>query len=423
MEEPIQPAQQPQPVQTPPTQPSQPAQPTSPTTPSQTPTAQPSQPAQPASPTTTPPAQEPTKQPKKPIIIIGIIVIIAIGIVIAFTFIAKEEPKQLKTQPPISPVTQQTPVQENKTPVQENKTPEKNTTTQAPPKGTPETVEGLTGGAIAYKNVTYSTEGGKPILLDLFVPANAQAKLPLVIWIHGGAWKIGTRTDCFGKKLLKNGYAVACIDYRLSDEAIFPAQIYDVKGAVRWLRKNADTYKLDEKNFGAWGDSAGGHLSALLGVSGDVKELEGKANTGYSSKVKAVVDWFGPTDFLKVTPKWFETLPQGELMPYELYYDGALDVIGQPPNTPLDKTNLLVKQINPITHVTKDDPPILIMHGDKDDVVPINQSKLLYDALKSAGVDVTFQVVKDGGHWPGFGEEQVKQFVLPFLDKHLKPVL
>lgn len=154
-----------------------------------------------------------------------------------------------------------------------------------------------------YSDLSYVNDGNAKHKLDLYVPNNTTSPVPLIIWIHGGAWRSGDKQlapNSFPLRYARNGYAVASINYRLSDEAIFPAQIYDCKAAVRWLRANASAYNLDVTRIGAWGLSAGGHLASLLGTGGDVTDLEGNVggNLQHSSRVQAVVDWFGPTDFL-----------------------------------------------------------------------------------------------------------------------------
>ncbi len=160
----------------------------------------------------------------------------------------------------------------------------------------------LPPGVKALKDLEYGKASGRAMLLDLYLPEKGDKPVPLIIWIHGGAWMGGSK-DGSGPALrfTANGYAVAHIGYRLSQEAKFPAQIYDCKAAVRWLRANATKYNLDPNKFVAWGSSAGGHLVTLLGTSGGVAELEGNDNDlKESSRVQAVVDWFGPTDFLRI---------------------------------------------------------------------------------------------------------------------------
>ncbi len=269
---------------------------------------------------------------------------------------------------------------------------------KAPTKG-PKLPDGVT----AHRNLAYATHGERNTL-DLYVP-KADGPLPLVIWIHGGGWQAGSK-DGGGPALmlLTKGYAVASINYRLSQQAVFPAQIEDCKAAVRYLRANAKTHNLNPDAFGVWGASAGGHLVALLGTSGDAKELNGDGpNKDVSSRVQAVCDFFGPTDLLKLS-------------------GGAADspitkLLG---GKPADKKELAVKA-DPITYATKDDAPVLIVHGDKDTLVPLDQSEILVAGLKKAGVEVELVVVKGGGHGgPGFASAENQAKIAAFFDKHLK---
>ena len=152
--------------------------------------------------------------------------------------------------------------------------------------------------ALAQRDLVYARAGAKDLLLDLYLPEGAPRPLPLVVWIHGGGWRNGAKEQTPARRLVERGYAVASINYRLSGEAIFPAQIHDCKAAVRWLRANAAKYGLDAGRVAAWGSSAGGHLVALLGTSGGIMELEGGlGNADQSSRVQAVVDFFGPHGF------------------------------------------------------------------------------------------------------------------------------
>jgi len=262
-------------------------------------------------------------------------------------------------------------------------------------------------GVKVERDIEYVAGGGKSRSLDIYLPEKPEGKLPLVVWIHGGAWLGGDKDGCPAARMVSRGYVAASINYRLSQEAIFPAQIEDCKAAIRWLRANADKYNIDADRIGVWGSSAGGHLVALLGTSGDVKELEGKEGPlNVSSRVQAVCDWFGPTDFLKIgnfpsTLKHFAPdSPESKL-------------IGAPVLESKDKA----AKANPITYITKDDPPFLIMHGDKDMTVPMNQSELLFEALKKADMDVTFHTVKGAGH--GFGGAEVNKMVDEFFDRVL----
>src|SRR5713101_8014594 len=159
----------------------------------------------------------------------------------------------------------------------------------------------LPDGVKALRDLEYVKGGHERQKLDLYLPEKSDGPLPLIVWIHGGGWIGGNKENPPGLEFLNRGYALASINYRLSQHAKFPAQIEDCKAALRWLRANAKTYNLDPDRIGVWGESAGGHLVALLGTTGDVKELEGEeGNPQQSSEVQAVVDWFGPTDFLKI---------------------------------------------------------------------------------------------------------------------------
>lgn len=261
------------------------------------------------------------------------------------------------------------------------------------------------------KDIEYARVGERSLKLDLYVPPHAKAaRVPLVIWVHGGAWRSGSKDGTPGAGLLQRGIAVASIAYRFSNEATFPAQIHDCKAAVRWLRAHAGDYDLDGERFGAWGASSGGHLVALLGTSGEVKELEGTVggNLDASSRVQAVCDFFGPTDFLAMVGKP-SNIPHGAAdSPESLLIGGA---IAEHPDR--------VKQASPITYVTKDAPPFLIMHGDSDPLVPPSQSELLHEALKKVGADSTLYIVQGGSHG-GFRDLRVPLMVVNFFSKHLK---
>jgi acetyl esterase/lipase len=264
-------------------------------------------------------------------------------------------------------------------------------------------------GPIVYRDLPYVTGGHEQQKLDLYLPGTEE-KLPLIIRIHGGAWFAGSKESENPKDYLQDGFAVASINYRLSQHAIFPAQIQDCKAAVRYLRANAQKYNLDPNRFAVWGESAGGHLAALLGTTGDVNEFDVGENITVSSRVQAVVDYFGPTDFLQMEE---HRLPDG------MHHNS--------PDTPESKLiggNIAdnpqkVAKANPITYVKKDAPPFLIIHGDKDPLVPHHQSELLEAALKKAGVPVTFYTVKGGGHG-GFTDPNVPRLTKQFFEKNLK---
>ena len=259
------------------------------------------------------------------------------------------------------------------------------------------------------KNLEYGRGSGRAMLLDLYLPEKAQKLMPLIIWIHGGAWMAGSKDNPSpALRFTRDGYAVAQVGYRLSQEAKFPAQIHDCKAAVRWLRANAGKYDLDPNRFVAWGASAGGHLVALLGTSGGAAELEGTVNDlKESSRVQGVIDWFGPTDFLQIGNAESDLRHNAPDSPESKLIGGPL----------LENKDKAAKA-SPITYVSKDAPPFLIMHGDRDRTVPFNQSELLYAALKKAGVDATLVPMKGAGH--GFGGPDAIAPVRDYLKRCFK---
>jgi len=276
----------------------------------------------------------------------------------------------------------------------------------------------LPTGAKVQWDIVYARVGDRKLLLDLYLPPKSSAPLPVIVWVHGGGWRGGSKGSG-GRALpmLDRGFAVVDVGYRLSGEAIFPAQVEDCKAAVRWVRANAANYGLEPDRIGAWGSSAGGHLVAFLGTAGDVREFDTKANAEYSSRVQAVCDWFGPTDFLQMDKHSLE----GSRLIHDAPNSPESQFVGGPIQE--EPYRSLARKADPITYVTKDDPPFLIMHGDKDMSVPLHQSKLLYDALKKVGVDATLYVVKGAGHGLRGGEEsseKLREIVAEFFDKHLK---
>jgi acetyl esterase/lipase len=273
-------------------------------------------------------------------------------------------------------------------------------------------------GTTVHADLEYVPGGHERQRLDLYVPAKADTPLPVIVWIHGGAWLGGSKDGgspalpCVG-----NGYAVASINYRLSQHAVFPAQIEDCKTAIRWLRANAKTYNLNPDRIGVWGASAGGHLVALLGTSGGTPDLEGKdGNAAQSSRVQAVVDFFGPTDFLQMDA---HAVP-GAGMKHDLPASPESRLVGGAIQENVEK----VRRANPITYVTKDAPPFLIVHGEQDPLVPCHQSELLYEALKRARSNVTFYKIAGAGHGGlEFNSDMMRAAVQAFFDKHLMPRL
>ena len=259
-------------------------------------------------------------------------------------------------------------------------------------------------GMKVLRNLEYVQGGHERQKLDLYLPEKAEGVLPVIVWIHGGGWKAGNKDHCPAVSFVAKGYAVASINYRLSQHAKFPAKIEDCKAAIRWLRAHAKDYQFDVEHIGVWGASAGGHLVALLGTTGADKDLEGKeGNLEQSSKVQAVVDWFGPTDFQKLTST------------------GANSPVAELLGGPIQDNKEKAAQASPVTHVSKDNPPFLIMHGDKDPLVPFHQSEDLEEALKKAGVEVTLVRLKGAGHGgPQFSSPENRKLIADFFDKYLK---
>jgi acetyl esterase/lipase len=247
-------------------------------------------------------------------------------------------------------------------------------------------------GMEALHNLSYVPKSADSAhMLDLYFPskeARADKPLCLIVWIHGGGWKSGSKDLKPFLPLVQNGFAVASINYRLAPETQFPGQIYDCKAAIRWLRAHAREYGIDPGKIGVWGSSAGGHLVALLGTTNGVKSLEGDhGNLQYSSDVQAVCDWFGPSDL----PVLIEQSQVFRIAPDPILRRLVTSFLGE---ENLEKA----KAASPITYVTSKAPPFLIFHGDKDSLVPCEQSEELQAALKKAGVKATLQVIKGAGH-------------------------
>lgn len=247
-------------------------------------------------------------------------------------------------------------------------------------------------------NLAYVKDGSPRQTLDLYLPdpeaqfsfLDKKKPIPVIVWIHGGSWMYGDKTeDCIPARELSDHFAVASINYRLTTESPLPAQINDCKAAVKYLRANAKKYNLDPDRIGVWGTSAGAYLAALMGTTGDVEWMEGKiGEEGYSSRVQAVCDWSGPVNFLSA---------QGQVGPNSKFkFEGPGSAIYSLMGTNMHPMALL--SASPINYITPDDPPFLIMHGDKDDAIPLAQAKEFYDALTSKGVRARFKIAHGKGH-------------------------
>lgn len=284
----------------------------------------------------------------------------------------------------------------------------------------PEThASGIPAGIRAEPDLPYADTAHPRQRLDLYLPASPPTSqpLPLVVFFHGGAFLGGDRkpesapADPCGLNLLlamvaSGNYAAASIGYRLSPEALWPAQIHDAKAAIRWLRAHAARYHLDPGRIGVLGTSAGGHLAAMLGTSGGVASLEGDLgrHRDVSSRVTCVVDQYGPTDFLALhgPDNRSPDTPAAKLI-----------------GGPLPDHREAVRSASPITWAAAASPPFLIIHGTQDPVVSFAQSELLFAALQRAGVAATLVPVIGGGHG-GFSGPELAPRIRAFLDQHLR---
>lgn len=268
----------------------------------------------------------------------------------------------------------------------------------------------------AERDIPYANTDHARQRLDLYLPKEPRAtKLPLVVFIHGGGWQNGDKAGGANQVLrfVQSGdYVGASIGYRLSGDAVWPAQIHDCKAAIRWLRANADKYGIDPDRIGVIGTSAGGHLVALLGTSGGVPVLEGElgAHAGVSSRVQCVVDYFGPSDLL--------TMGDGPGNERHNAPDSPESrMLGGPVLEHPDRA----REASATTYVTADDPPFLILHGTDDRVVQFDQSVKLDRQLKAAGVSSTLIPITGGGHG-GFNSPAVDERVRLFLDQALRGI-
>lgn len=247
-----------------------------------------------------------------------------------------------------------------------------------------------------HRDIDYAKVGEHSLMLDLYLPeasAIAGKKPLLIVWIHGGAWRSGSKEKIPIGGLLEHGFAIASVDYRLSPVAKFPAQVHDIKAAIRFLRAtpNREKWAYDSAKIVIAGSSAGGHLAALVGVTNGHAELEGTVGEfdAESSDVAAIVDLYGPTDFLTILP---QSTPHG----LGVRVPALKLLLGAQPEDVPD----LAKLASPVFHIDADDPPLLIIHGDQDPQVPINQSHELEGAYQKAGIEdrAQFHVIHGGQH-------------------------
>ena len=268
------------------------------------------------------------------------------------------------------------------------------------------------------KDIAYIEGGDESQKLDLYLPEKAPDKpLPLIVHIHGGGWRAGSKFPCPISVMVLRGYAVASVEYRFSQKAIFPAQIQDCQAAIRWLRANREKYHLDPEHVGVVGGSAGGHLSALVGTSGGKKAFTPiGANEAETDRVQAVCDIYGPADFTTVVQQAEADSNVKNIFQFNTPSDPYSSLIG----TRLDDQPKS-KAVSPIHYVSQDTPPFLILHGTHDALVPYAQSEQLAAALKAKGVEVWLQKLPGSGHGgPAFVRPQVMLLMQNFFDKYLK---
>jgi acetyl esterase/lipase len=257
------------------------------------------------------------------------------------------------------------------------------------------------------KDVVYGKAGDVELKLDLAVPKDGDGPFPLLVFIHGGGWQMGNKASHTGAVVnwSKKGYVAATIGYRFAPKYPFPAQVEDVKCAIRYLRSKAKELKIDVNKVAAIGYSAGGHLSLMLGLMDPSDGLEGSGgNDGISSKVQAVVNYFGPTDFTKESPI---DNPVGKKL--------VTDFMGT-----TDLASPLFKQASPITYINKGDPPVITFQGAADPLVPAQQAKTLHAILKEKGVTEHLELIENGGHgFAGADNARTVKMMEEFLKKHL----
>ena len=261
------------------------------------------------------------------------------------------------------------------------------------------------------RDIEYARVGDISLKLDLYVPTAAKSP-PVIVWVHGGAWRGGSKANPSVLPLTEHGYAVASVDYRLSPVAQFPAQIYDIKAAVRCLRGTAKEHGISGGRMAISGGSAGGHLAALVGVTNGVKELEGDigSHRNQSSDVQAIVVFYGASNLTTILA---QSTPHGLSVRVP-----ALELLlGGQPESKVE----LARLASPVFHVDKTDPPLLWYHGDQDPQMPVNQALEMIGAYKKQGLNATFEPVPGGAHGGKlfYTPEQFEQ-VARFLDTHLK---
>ena len=267
------------------------------------------------------------------------------------------------------------------------------------------------GTATIITNIFYNAHPVPQQNFDLILPAQKRNEpFPLVVWIHGGAWMLGIKEWDNVKYLVRHGYAIASIDYRFSTEAPFPAQIQDCNTALNFILAHATNYGISQKKFIVGGGSAGGHLALLLGLARDERDF----GADPSIKPLAILDFFGPVDFNR-------TKADLEAIHSEKGLEVFKDAVGRLLDTPVDQPSDKAKLASPITYVSASSPPALILHGSRDESVPVAQSRRLHEALDQLGVKNQLILVDAGHDGPLFSTPEIESQVVSFLNEVFAP--
>jgi acetyl esterase/lipase len=261
-----------------------------------------------------------------------------------------------------------------------------------------------------FRDIEYARVEGTSLKLDLHLPESRQPHAPLIVWVHGGAWRAGSKSEMPLRALVTAGYPIASLDYRLSTSARFPAQVHDIKAAIRFLRAEAKRLNVRGDRIVIAGNSAGGHLAALAGVSNGHHDLEGTVgdHAKESSAVQGIISYYGASNLTTILDQSTPRALQMRVPALEL-------LLGAPPA----QTSALARLASPVLHVDPNDPPLLLLHGDQDPQMPINQSHELCGAYENAKAQVEFIVVHGAAHGgPQFYDDTRTAAVLKFLQRY-----